>query len=98
LAPGSSWATATCGGSSRNMERASGARQSRPRIDTVAPNLLHRLIMSGVSFDPTGFYEFSLETGSVKSRDGARVVMVSDSVLATLVSGAVERGDVTAVR
>ena len=54
--------------------------------------------MGNVAFDPGGFYEFSLESGSVKSRDGARVVVVSDSVMANLVSAAVERGDVTAVR
>jgi hypothetical protein len=50
------------------------------------------------SFDPGGFYEFDLARGAVRTRDGSRVLVLSDDVLGPLVSMAVRNGDVTAVR
>jgi hypothetical protein len=48
-------------------------------------------------FDPAGYYEFDLDQGSVHTRDGTRVLMVSDNAMARLVSSLVE-SDVGAVR
>lgn len=50
------------------------------------------------SFDPGGFFEFDLDKGAISARGGGRMVMLSDTVLSTLVSAAVEGGDLTAVR
>jgi hypothetical protein len=50
------------------------------------------------SFDPGGFYEFDLSRGAVMSRDGLRVLVLSDTVVAPLVSAAVKNGDLTPVR
>lgn len=50
------------------------------------------------SFEPGGFFEFDLAKGSISARDGGRVLVLSDSVVAPLVSAAVEGGDLTAVR
>jgi len=50
------------------------------------------------SFDPAGFFEFDLEGGEVRARGGHRVMMLSDTVVAPLVSAAVAAGDLTAVR
>ncbi len=49
-------------------------------------------------FDPGGFYEFNLAQGAVRSRDGSRVLILSDTVVAPLVSAAVKAGDLTPVR
>lgn len=54
--------------------------------------------MNEPSFDPGGFYEFDLARGAVRTRDGARVLVLSDHVLGPLVSGAVKAGDLTAIR
>lgn len=54
--------------------------------------------MTNLAFDPTGFFEFDLAQGAVRTRAGERVVMVSESVLARLVSAAVKNQDLTAVR
>ena len=54
--------------------------------------------MSETSFDPGGFFQFDLAKGSVRSRGGARVLLVSESVLAPLINTAVAHGDLTAVR
>ncbi|MCA9602373.1 MAG: hypothetical protein KC417_10130, partial [Myxococcales bacterium] len=54
--------------------------------------------MAAPSFDPSGYFEFSLATGATQTRDGSRVIVLSDSALANLVGAAVERGDVTAFR
>ena len=54
--------------------------------------------MAEPSFDPGGFYEFNLVEGAVHTRSGARVLVLSDNVLAPLVSAAVQHGDLTAVR
>ena len=50
------------------------------------------------TFDPAGFYEFDLAQGSVRSRDGSRVILLSDHALAPLVAAAVASGDLKAVR
>jgi hypothetical protein len=54
--------------------------------------------MSEARFDPGGFYEFNLARGAVTARDGARMLILSDSVIAPLVSAAVKNGDLTPVR
>jgi hypothetical protein len=54
--------------------------------------------MTDASFDPGGFFEFDLSKGAVSARGGGRVLVLSDSVVAPLVSAAVEGGDLTAVR
>ncbi|MBK6575281.1 MAG: hypothetical protein IPG17_03560 [Sandaracinaceae bacterium] len=54
--------------------------------------------MSNIGFDPKGFYEFDLARGAVSTRGGARVIVLSDTVVASLVSAAVETGDLTVLR
>lgn len=54
--------------------------------------------MSEAQFDPGGFYEFDLAHGAVRTRTGARVVVLSDSVVTPLVATAVQKGDLTPVR
>lgn len=54
--------------------------------------------MSEPQFDPGGFYQFDLARGAVNTRDGHRMLVLSDSVVAPLVSAAVQNGDLTAVR
>jgi len=49
-------------------------------------------------FDPGGFFEFDLAGGEVRARSGHRVLVLSDNVVAPLVSAAVQNGDLTAVR
>ena len=49
-------------------------------------------------FDPGGFLEFDLAGGAVHVRSGARVLLLSDTVVAPLVSAAVAHGDLTAMR
>ncbi len=49
-------------------------------------------------FDPGGFFEFDLPQGEVRARGGQRMLLLSDTVLAPLVSTAVQQGDLTAVR
>lgn len=49
-------------------------------------------------FDPAGFFEFDLAAGGVRARSGNRVLVLSDTVVAPLVSAAVQNGDLTAVR
>jgi hypothetical protein len=49
-------------------------------------------------FDPGGFFEFDLAGGEVRARSGNRVLVLSDTVVAPLVSAAVHNGDLTAVR
>jgi hypothetical protein len=53
--------------------------------------------MAEARFDPGGYYHFDLAQGAVKTRDGARVLVLSDTALAPLVSGAAERGDFSAL-
>jgi hypothetical protein len=48
--------------------------------------------------DPAGFFEFDLAGGEVRARSGHRVLVLSDTVVAPLVSAAVQNGDLTAVR
>ena len=50
------------------------------------------------AFDAGSFYEFDLASGSVKDRSGARVVVVTEAMLAPLVQAAAASGDLTAVR
>jgi hypothetical protein len=54
--------------------------------------------MTDTSFDPGGFFQFDLAKGSVRSRGGTRVLLVSESVLAPLINTAVANGDLTAIR
>jgi len=54
--------------------------------------------MAEARFDPGGFYDFNLAEGAVRARDGSRVLVLSDNVVAPLVSAAVKNGDLTAVR
>ncbi len=49
-------------------------------------------------FDPTGFYEFDLEEGFVRTRSGSRVVVLAAEAVGPLVAAAVARGDLTAMR
>ena len=54
--------------------------------------------MAEPRFDPGGFFEFDLSKGAVRTREGARVLLLSDDVLSPLVAVAVQNGDLTAVR
>jgi hypothetical protein len=54
--------------------------------------------MNEPQFDPGAFYEFNLAQGAVRVRDGSRVIILSDNVLAPLVSVAVKDGDLKPVR
>ena len=49
-------------------------------------------------FDPSGFYEFNLTGGTVRTRGGERVVMLSEGVLSALVEAAARDGDLTPLR
>ena len=50
------------------------------------------------AFDPGGFFEFDLAKGAVRARGAGRVLVLSDNVVAPLVSAAVANGDLTSVR
>lgn len=54
--------------------------------------------MAEASFDPGGFFEFDLAKGAVHARGAGRVLVLSDSVVAPLVSAAVAAGDLTSIR
>jgi hypothetical protein len=54
--------------------------------------------MSQPQFDPNGFFQFDLARGAITAQGGARVLMLSESVLAPLIGTAVRGGDLTAVR
>ena len=54
--------------------------------------------MTEPRFDAGAFYEFDLPKGRVKGRTGARVVVLSDTVLGPLVAAASAQGDLTPVR
>lgn len=54
--------------------------------------------MAEPRFDPGGFYEFDLAEGAVRARGEARVLVLSDTVVAPLVSAAVANGDLTPIR
>lgn len=49
-------------------------------------------------FDPGAFFQFDLASGTARARGGARVLVLSQSVLAPLIATAVQNGDLTAVR
>ncbi len=53
--------------------------------------------MPEARFDPGGFYQFDVAQGSVRTRDGHRVLVLSDTTVAQLVSMALEKGDVSAL-
>jgi len=53
--------------------------------------------MAEARFDPGGFYQFDLREGSVRTKDGGRVLVLSDTALGLLVSTAVRAGDVAAL-
>jgi membrane protein YqaA with SNARE-associated domain len=54
--------------------------------------------MTETSFEPGGFFQFDLAKGSIRSKGGGRVLVVSEGVLAPLINTAVGQGDLTAVR
>lgn len=49
-------------------------------------------------FDPGGFYEFNLSGGTVRTRNGERVVLLTEDVLSALVAAAARDGDLTPLR
>jgi hypothetical protein len=49
-------------------------------------------------FDPAGFIALDPVAGEARVRGGARVLLLSDAVVAPLVATAVQNGDLTAVR
>ena len=56
------------------------------------------LCMTDAQFDPGGFFQFDLAHGRVRTRGGARVLVLAENVLATLIVTAVQNGDLTAIR
>jgi len=54
--------------------------------------------MADAQFDPGGFFQFDLARGRVRTRTGARVLVVAENVLAPLIATAVQHGDLTAIR
>ncbi len=50
------------------------------------------------NFDPGAFYEVDFEAGSVRTRNGARVLVLTDNAGATLVSAAVKSGEKNAAK
>ena len=53
---------------------------------------------AGTHFDPGEYFAFDLNAGAVTAKHGGRVLIVSDNVIAPLVSAAVSNGDLTSVR
>ncbi|MBK8171784.1 MAG: hypothetical protein IPK60_15750 [Sandaracinaceae bacterium] len=51
--------------------------------------------MAQPNFDPSGFYEFDLSRGAVRTRDGERVFVLSDDVVAPLINALVKQGDLS---
>lgn len=54
--------------------------------------------MNDGRFDPGGFYEFDLSGGTVQTKTGERVVLLSEGVLSALVAAAARDGDLTPLR
>jgi hypothetical protein len=54
--------------------------------------------MTESQFDPGGFFQFDLAHGRVRTRGGARVLVLAENVLAPLIVTAVQSGDLTAIR
>jgi hypothetical protein len=54
--------------------------------------------MTETNFDPGGFFQFDLAHGRVRTRGGARVLVLAENVLAPLIVNAVQSGDLTAIR
>lgn len=54
--------------------------------------------MADTHFDPGGFFQFDLAHGRVRTRGGARVIVLAENVLAPLINTAVQNGDLTAIR
>ena len=54
--------------------------------------------MGEPQFDPNRFFSFDLSRGSVTTQGGARVLVLTENVLAPLIATAVRGGDLTAVR
>jgi membrane protein YqaA with SNARE-associated domain len=54
--------------------------------------------MNDTQFDPGGFFQFDLAHGRVRTRGGARVLVLAENVLAPLIVTAVQSGDLTAIR
>jgi len=54
--------------------------------------------MTDSQFDPGGFFQFDLAHGRVRTRGGARVLVLAENVLAPLIVTAVQSGDLTAIR
>lgn len=53
---------------------------------------------TSAGFDPVHFFDFDLASGAVHTRNGQRVLVVSDDVLGPLVAAAVSAQDLTPVR
>jgi hypothetical protein len=54
--------------------------------------------MTEAGFDPAGFFELDPTHGEARVRGGGRVLVLTDTVVAPLISAAVQNGDLTAVR
>ncbi len=54
--------------------------------------------MADSHFDPGGFFQFDLAHGRVRTRGGARVIVLAENVLAPLINTAVQNGDLTSIR
>lgn len=54
--------------------------------------------MTDSHFDPGGFFQFDLAHGRVRTRGGARVIVLAENVLAPLINTAVQNGDLTSIR
>lgn len=54
--------------------------------------------MADTQLDPSGFFQFDIAHGVVRTKHGQRVLMLSEQVLSPLVNAAVESGDLTSIR
>lgn len=54
--------------------------------------------MDAPRFDPAGYYELDVAKGTVRTRGGTRVIVMSDNVATALVSAAVRSGDLAGLR
>ena len=54
--------------------------------------------MADEGFDPGSFFQFDLAAGSIRSRGGGRVLVLSEKTLGPLIATAVNGGDLTAIR
>ena len=54
--------------------------------------------MDAPRFDPAGYYELDVAKGTVRTRRGERVIILSDNVVTALVSAAARSGDLAGLR